>query len=294
MDAFEPRSAPPADRLAAPYSHCRDLVRQNHRDRFLATLFAPSDHRAPLFALYAFDHEVGRVRDAVRQPLAGEIRLQWWRDALVGAARGDGAGHPVAAALLDTIDRFGLPRRAFLDLIEAHVFDLYDDPMPTLGDLEGYCGETSSAVIRLASLVLAAGADPGAAEAAGHAGVAQALTGFLRDFPRHASRSQVYLPRALLERHGVDRDDILAGRAAEGLRAALAEMRALARHHCERLAELRPTVTPTIAPAFLPAMLVPLDLARLERAGNEPLSTVVEVSGWRRQWALWRAARRIR
>ena len=28
--------------------------------------------------------------------------------------------------------------------IDARIFDLYDDPMPTLNDLEGYCGETSS------------------------------------------------------------------------------------------------------------------------------------------------------
>ena len=62
------------------------------------------------------------------------------------------------------------------------VFDLYDDTMPTLNDLEGYCGETSSSLIRLGAMILADGSDPGAADAAGHAGVAYALTGLLAPF----------------------------------------------------------------------------------------------------------------
>ena len=157
----------------------------------------------------------------MREALAGEIRLQWWRDALQGEARGDVRANPVAAALDDTIVQFRLPRQALVDLIDARVFDLYDDPMPSLNDLEGYCGETSSSLIRLAELILADGADPGAADAAGHAGVAYAIAGLLRAFPWHARRGQVYVPADLLARHGVARDDIVTGRGGPGLRGAL-------------------------------------------------------------------------
>jgi phytoene synthase len=45
------------------------------------------------------------------------------------------------------------------------------------------------------------------------------------------------------------------------------------------------------APAFLLATLVPQLLARLEAAANDPFKEI-EVPQWRRQWALWRAARR--
>ena len=125
--------------------------------------------------------------------------------------------NPVAAALDDTIVQFRLPRQALVDLIDARIFDLYDDPMPSLNDLEGYCGETSSSLIRLSSLVLADGRDPGAADAAGHAGVAYAITGLLRAFPWHARRGQVYLPARYSDRHGVVRDDIVTGRGGPGL-----------------------------------------------------------------------------
>ena len=84
------------------FAHCEALVRAADKDRFLASLFAPAEHRAALLALYAFNIEVSRVREAVREPLPGEIRLQWWSDVLGGQGRGEVAANPVAAALLAT------------------------------------------------------------------------------------------------------------------------------------------------------------------------------------------------
>jgi phytoene/squalene synthetase len=67
--------------------------------------------------------------------------------------------------------------RRFADMIDARIFDLYDDPIETRVSLEGYAGETASALIQLASLVLSPDEAPQSAEAAGHAGVAQAIAG---------------------------------------------------------------------------------------------------------------------
>ncbi len=278
------------------YAHCADLVRDADKDRFLATLFAPEPARHGLLALYAFNVEVSRVRDRVSEPLPGEIRLQWWRDAVSAGAEGtgaaeDAAAHPVAAALLDTISRYRLPRQAFRDLLDARVFDLYDDVMPSLNDLEGYAGETSSALIQLGCIVLADGTDPGTAEAAGHAGVAYALTGLLRALPFHASRGQVYVPKDLLERHGGDAADIIRGRATPGVRAALTELRAVTRRHLASARALLPSVPRNVLPAFLPVALVEPYLDRMDRI-HDPFRTPVEVPQWRRQLRLWRQARR--
>ena len=287
------QGAPPRDPAHA-FQHCEALVRDGDRDRFFATLFAPADKRPHLFALYAFSLEVARVRETVSTALPGEIRLQWWRDALQGEARGDVRSNPVAAALDDTIAQFRLPRQALVDLVDARVFDLYDDPMPALADLEGYCGETASALIRLASLVLAGGTDPGAADAAGHAGVAYAITGLLRAFPWHVRRGQFYIPTTVLEQHGVVRNEVLAGQTTLSLRAALADMRGVARHHLERARALKGSIAPPIGPAFLPVALVEGYLRAMERRDYDPLRTVVEVPQWRKQWILWRKARRGR
>jgi phytoene synthase len=160
--------------------------------------------------------------------------------------------------------------------------------MPTLNDLEGYCGETSSSLIRLATLILAEGRDPGGADAAGHAGVAYAMTGLLRAFPWHARGGQVYLPKDILDRHGVVREDIVTGRGGPGLLGALADMRAVARRHLDQARRLKGSVPAAVRPAFQPLALVEPSLRAMERRDYDPFRTAVELPQWRRLFALWR------
>src|SRR3977135_215507 len=101
------------------YAYCEALVREADKDRFLASLFAPANRRPHLFALYGFNVEIARVGQVAHEPLAGEIRLQWWRDALSGRAPGEAAANPVAAALLDTIARCGFPAAPLLDPVNS-------------------------------------------------------------------------------------------------------------------------------------------------------------------------------
>jgi 15-cis-phytoene synthase len=232
--------------MGNPYRHCEQLVRAADKDRFLGALFAPAEKRESLFALYAFNAEVARVAGIVREPMAGEIRLQWWRDVLAGERAGEAAANPVAAALLDTVARHALPAEPLIKLVEARAFDLYDDPMPTLAALEAYLAATSSALIALAARILA-GDHLAIAQAAEPAGLAYGMTGLLR-----ARRELV----------------------------ALGDLRVRAGEQLAAFEVLLPSLPARAAPAFLPAALVPGDLAR---------DTVPQ---WRRQWTLWRAARR--
>ena len=282
----------PAARRAAHYDHCAQLVRDADRDSWLASLFAPASMRPHLHALAAFQIEIGRVRELVSAPAPGEIRLQWWVDAIEGETRGDVQAHPIADALIDTISRFKLPRRALTDLVEARRFDLYDDPMPDREALEEWCGHTASIPIRLASLVLADGGEPGGAECAGYAGVAIGLARSLRAFARHAGQGRLYVPVDVLAVQGLTPAAALARPAPEGLGDALAELRALAR---KRLAQARDTlsrVEPAARAAFLPIACTPLHLDALDRI-KAPYDPVPSVPQWRRQWAIWRMARRL-
>ena len=277
---------------SADIAHCAELVRRLDRDRYIADLFAPADRRGALFALHAFNVEVARVREAITNPMAGEVRLQWWSDALIGGARGDVRANPVAAALLDAIDVHHLPRETFFALLDARIFDLYDDPMPSVNDLEGYAGETASALIRLAGLILAGAADRQSADAAGHAGVAYAVVGLLRSFPLHARRGQCYVPLDILAAHGLKREDAVSGRASPALRAALGALRVLARKHYELALASLAGVDPRLLPAFLPLALVPGDLRRMERA-HDPFERVPAASPLARTWTLWRGSRSL-
>jgi len=272
------------------FSYCEQVVSEADKDRFLACLFAPAQLRPHVLALYAFNVEIARVRELAREAMAGEVRLQWWRDALQGDARGDMRANPVADALIETIARFNLSTAPLLRLIDARTFDLYDDPMPSLVDLETYARDTSSALIDLAAAILS-GSDHDLGETANHAGIAYAITGLLRAVPVHAARGQIYLPQDVLERHHVRRVDVLAGIATDGLSAVFAELRQQARQHLAELDEWRSLVPPEASPAYLPVALVPAQLARMERKDYDPFQPV-ELPQWRRQWILWRAARR--
>jgi phytoene synthase len=267
-----------------------DSLRAADPDRWLAALFAPEATRPHLHALWAFDGEIARVREQVSGPMPGEIRLQWWREALEGARPAEAAAHPVVARVLASAEACRWPRRVLLDAVEARRFDLYDDAMPTLNDLEGYCGETSSALIQLAAIALAGGEDPRSHEAAGHAGVAIGLTRIMRALPVHARRGQCFVPLDLLARHGSGRDDVVGGQATPGVRAALAELRAVARNHLRRAEEEIARVAVAVRPAFLTLALVEPTLRLLDRA--DPFGRPVELPQWRKQWLIWRAARR--
>jgi phytoene synthase len=263
-------------------------VRERDADRYLSDLFAPDDSRRHLFALHAFNAEVARIRDVISDPMPGEIRLQWWRDAI---ASGDGGGHPVATALNATIREASLPSNGFDSLLSARTFDLYDDPMPSLNDLEGYAGETSSILIQLAALILSKEEAPAAADVAGHGGVAYALSGLMRALPAHAARGQMYMPADLMSAFGVEAADVFAGRNTPALAAMLRELRDIARRHLAPALAGMKEIDRRLSPAFLPILLVEPRLKLMDAKDFDPFRNSAELTAWRRQWLLWRGAR---
>jgi len=268
-----------------PFAHGAELVRATDRDRFIASLFAPAEHRGAICALYAFNSEVSRVRETAREALPGEIRLQWWSDVINRGRDEEARANPVAAALLTTIERYRLSSAKLVDLIEARRFDLYDDPIATVADLETYARKTSSALLALAAQILAG---TNVEAVATPAGIAFAIAGLLRAFPRHAARGQLYVPMELLDRHQVHPHDIFAGRSSAGLQAAFAELRDLGRRHLDVAHQRMAALPPLAMPALLPVALVRPALMWLE--GGDPFSPA-EIAPWRRQWLIWRAAR---
>jgi 15-cis-phytoene synthase len=265
-------------------SYCADLVRSTDRDRFIATLFAPAPNRDALYTLYAFNIEVAQVRHRAREATSGEIRLQWWREVIQGERHGEATASPVAAPLLNTIERHRLPVQTILALLEARRFDFYDEPMRTLAELEDYALKTTSAVIALAAQIL--GVDAGAA--AGPAGIAYGLTELLAAVPQHAARRQLYLPIELLDRHHIDVADVFAGRSSPALNQAAAQLRLVARHHLAAAADRLRSLAPPALPAFLPIAPVRRTLDRMDRSD---IFAQDALSPWRRQWLIWRAAR---
>ncbi len=275
--------------MPSHFEHCADLVREADRDRYLATLFAPADRRDALFALYAFNVEISRVREVAREPMPGEIRLQWWREVLSGERDGEAAANPVAAALIAALDQHGIKPDRLTGIVDAHTFDLYDEPMATLDDLDNYGVMTQSALLDIAADILGGGG-PNSMMLIRHTGIAYTVTNVMAVLARHAARRQLYIPLEVLDRHAVDRETVFAARTGDPLKAALAELRRHARRQLQAARNEMADASPAIWPALLPFALIGPTLRPMERRGFEPFD-VAPLSSLKRQWLIWRAAR---
>jgi 15-cis-phytoene synthase len=261
-------------------------VRRVDPDRYFSALFAPEPARVHLMTLYAFNHEVARVAETVRQPLMGEIRLEWWRETLDGARKGTPRNHDVARALAELFGAHALPAELFDAILDARAFDSSAEMFADWSAAERYCDATSGNLMRLAARILGGEQDAMAREA----GTAYALAGFVRALPFHAARHKVYLPRDLLGAVGLLPDQIMAGTFDVKVKVAVAQAVLKAREH--HLAAKSLAVSRELLPAFLPAALVPLYLRRAGRRSFNPLRHSADVPQHRKQMRLLVAAMR--
>jgi len=266
--------------------HVADYLRTADRERYFASLVVKPAARSAVQALYAFGADVATIRDRAREPTAGEIRLQWWADAITGAGHGDVRANPLADALLDTIAAYDLPTGPLQRLINARRFDLYDDPMPDLHSFEGYAGETVSVLYQFAAMILNGGAEVETGDAAGHLGVAHALIGHLRSFGLNASRGRLFLPLAVYASAGVGEGEIFSGTVSEGLLAAQAHLIEAAREHLHKSSAATARLPRHLRPAFATIGLLNSQLGGIERQAETPFAPPHELADWRKIAAL--------
>ncbi len=264
------------------FKACEETIRKSDYDRYAAALFAPASIRPHLFALYAFHHEVAKTAESVSQPIAGQIRLQWWRDAIDEIREGKTRDHPVVRALGEMLRAHDLPRGLFDRMIDAREMDFEETPFRDMADLEAYADATSGNLIRLAARILDAGDSLDVA--ARDAGIAYAIAGLMRAMPYRAAEGRLVLPLTTLREAGVSPENIFAGNASAGLTAVFGEMADAARAHFQAARQI--SALRKFLPALLPAALVPLYLKPLTEAGFNPFRDVVDIPIYRRQLAM--------
>ena len=256
----------------------RTIARDGDLDRYASALFAPGACREHLFALYAFNVELARIGEQVSEPQLGEIRLQWWRDALDRASSGETTGQPVADAIGFAVRECKLSQQSLAGLIDARHFDVSVKIMPDTAALDDYLANTAGVLFKLASEVCMAGgraAEPRVLDAAVRAaGIAYGLTGLMRALP--------------VLRHGTSPAQLLAGEESEGLTELLADLRETARAALKSARQHVAELPPAARPAFLPLALVDPYLRALQNV--DPLREVADVNPLTRLWRLgtWR------
>jgi NADH dehydrogenase [ubiquinone] 1 alpha subcomplex assembly factor 6 len=265
---------PPGARSGAPEdgSPLAALVRRRDRDRYQTALFARSDRRGALLALYAFNYEIARVRETVTQPMLGQIRLQWWREVLDAAYAGTPPRqHPVVIPMTAAIREFGLSRSHFDRLIDAREHDLADASPASLAALEAYAEASSAPLIALALEALGVRA-PALAAVARHVGTGYALAGLLRAIPFHARAGRSYIPADIAAHERIEPIPYAAARTTLGLRTAVRTIAESAAQHLHAARAHRTAIPRPAVAALLPAAIARRYLTRLQHADYDPFA----------------------
>ncbi len=257
----------------------RTAARSSEPDRYLAGLLAPRAACADLIALAAFVGDVARIPLTVSEPMMGEIRLQWWRDALVTLRNGTATGNPIADAVGAAIRARALPEALFLNIIEARSRDL-DAQAPLSGAaVDTYFNDTEGAAFELAAHVLGVNGQPGVPELMSAAGQAYGRVRLLRSLPATLAKGRVPAPL----------EGALAGPDGDWV-AGTAPMRHSVIRWLREARRLAGTAPQAALPAILPLALVEPYLAALERQGPNIVRQTADISPLRRIWRLWRAS----
>jgi len=271
-------------------SYCAEALRRQDPDRYMTVLFAPADRREALFALYGFNLELARVRESVREPIMGQMRLQWWRDCLAEVQAGRPRAHEVVRPLADAIARHRLSVALLERMIDARERDMEAEPPADLSALVGYAEGTSSTVVELALEVL--GQPTSAAREAGRAlGVAWTLLGLIRAVPFHAARRRLYLPATMMADARLDPGELFERGSSPALRQVARRLAAEAQAWLDRARRPAREVHRRFQPALLPASLARGHLSRLAAAGYDPFDARVQQAPPGRIWSL--ALRRL-
>jgi phytoene synthase len=259
-------------------------VRAADPDRYFSTLFAPAPLRPFLFALYAFNAEVARVAETVREPMLGAIRLEWWRETAESAAKGAPRNHDVARGLAALFAQKAARLDEFEGLIAARAFDSSADHFADFAGLENYLDATGGWLMRLAAELLGAAPEQ-AVLVTRDAARAYGLTGLLRSLPFHNGRHKLYLPLDLLSALQLTPEQFFHLEKTDPRLAAVKRQGALKARDYFLAARKAPRARGALA-AILPAALVPVYLRRL--LGGR------DVAIHRRQMALLSAAMKKR
>ena len=182
-----------------------ETVRRYDPDRYFCTLFAPAEKREVLFTLYAFNHELARCREVVREPFAALIRLQWWREVVEGGRTLAQVGrHEVAGPVRAAVEAGTLDGAELLRMIEAR--EMEAEPIETLADFETYVRGSAGGVMVAAARALGM-AD---AETVRDWGAAYGVAGVLRSAEALAAQGRSVIPVELVaaarRSAGPDRD----------------------------------------------------------------------------------------
>lgn len=264
--------------MAVVTDEMRQAARTLEPDRYLAALLSPRAARDDLVVLAAFVAELKRIPNIVSDPHLAEIRLAWWRDALL-AGEGAPTGNPLADAMHEIVARRALDRETFAVWLDAFAHTFYRAPPQDEAHLDLELSLIEGTPFAFAARICGETANAATDAATKAAGIAYGLACLGLEFPRSLARGRVPLPGLVNEDA-----DINAVSAAEARRSLTAFAPA-------RIAAMKATfnaLSPAGKASLLPVALVEPYLSASCAQGHDLTKELGDVAPLVRVWRVWR------
>jgi len=260
-----------------------DALRETIRHRveaagtsfYWAMRLLPRDRRNGMYAIYAFCREVDDIADGERPVEHKLAALAGWREEIEALYDGR-PRHLLTCALSGPVRRHELRREDFIAILAGMEMDARGDiRAPDMATLDLYCARVASAVGHLSVHIFGDSSD--AAHAVAESlGRALQLTNILRDLAEDAARQRLYMPREILDRHGIRGDEPVAALRHPALPAACRDVAAIAETHFREAARAMEQCSHrAMRPAAVMAALYRATLSALQRSGwRNPMARV--------------------
>jgi squalene synthase HpnC len=288
------------DRSYAPVSlglaraYCGRLARTHYENFSVASLLLPRRLLPHFHSVYAYCRWADDLGDETGGGNRALALLRWWREELLRCYAGR-PRHPVMVALADTIARFRIPPRPFLDLLFAFEQDQLLKHYQTFDQLLGYCRYSANPVGHLVLYLCRCHSAENAA-LADHICTALQLANFWQDVARDYAIGRVYLPEEERRRFGYTAADLRARRftpAFADLLRYLVERTRVLFHRGLPLVERVPAEVRADVELFARGGLAVLD--KIERRGYDVWRARPALAKWEKAallgGAVWRRLR---
>jgi squalene synthase HpnD len=284
--ALHSAADPPGDE--ALRESIRQRVEAAGTSFYWAMRLLPRDRRNGMYAIYAFCREVDDIADGDRPVEHKLAALAAWHKE-IEALYERRPRHLVARALSDVVRCYALRKEDFLGILAGMEMDARTDiRAPEMATLDLYCSRVASAVGHLSVHIFGDSSDAAhsVAEALGRA---LQLTNILRDLAEDAARRRLYLPREILDRHGIPGADPPAVLRHPALPAACRDLAEIAEGHFREADRAMAACSRrAMRPAAVMAAMYRATLAALQRSGWRDPAERISVSNSLKLWLVLR------
>ena len=253
-------------KISSDIEFCTVELRKYDYYRYLCCLLAPEKFRSKLLTIYAFNNEIAKIKDIITEPMAGHIRLQWWRETIDDIYNGAQKDHKneIVSSLYELISKTKIPKKMFDDLIDAREDDIDFSTPQDLNDIKQYAINTSSNLFYLIFSALNINGQQDH-EAAYRAGISYAITGIMRSIKHRAYRKQIMLPKDLMDQNKLTSREVVDGKNIEKTFSVVKAMCDMAQMNLQHVKALSGEISKEAKIALLPTATVSIFTNRIKK-----------------------------